>query len=221
MVARRSCAGAMALGLLLTGCAGNPAKPTESADATSTPPSTNAGRPSDSVGTGSPTKGQGPSRVDDTVVRKGFSPSVSPAQRRAATRFLDFAADPSERTASRMPFASPTITIRLGGRTAKTLSLREARRESSWWLRNGVGTTSALFVLSNSIAKDDGATFLVTPRHLPLCATPEVVGDAPPGTVNVLLKVTGSQACAPGWRIGLELNTEGEVVSVAVSVRAP
>jgi hypothetical protein len=151
---------------------------------------------------------------------------VTDPQAATVNAFVRFAASPTAKRAAAVPFARTGIVISF--ETAeKRIRAEAVSSEAAWLLNDGEGTTSALFVISNSIrnARSDAAVtrFLATPRHRPICAdTP----DKPParsasGLLYVSLASRDADACAPGFRVALHMGNGGVIHAVSVAARAP
>lgn len=148
-------------------------------------------------------------------------------QASAVRAFVRFAASPTAKTAAAVPFSRSGITATFEA-AEKHIGAEDLSNEAAWFLNDGEGTTSALFVISNSIKNaqqnEAGTTkFLATPRHMPICNdTP----DKPPaGSASELLFVSlapqETSHCAPGFRLALDIDTDGTIHAVKLAVRAP
>ena len=148
------------------------------------------------------------------------APDIPRAAQEAVSAFLEFAADPSASTATHVPFTWPLV-LRVND-DGRKLQLNDAHQPSAWLVSDGEGTTSALFVISNSIvnSQEGTAQFLASTRQIPLCNLdqdgPE---DMPGGSVYVTREPRGG--CADGFRLRLDIDPSATIRAVELVVRAP
>lgn len=145
---------------------------------------------------------------------------VPPAMRETVRAFLAFAADPRVSTGAKVLFASPLL---LGVNDADRVVLsNDVQKPSAWFVSDGEGTTSALFVISNSIAnsKDGTVQFLASTRQIPLCNLDQ---DGKEETQDESLYVTlePHSGCADGFRLRLDVDSSATIRAVELAVRAP
>ncbi|CAN5345178.1 MAG: hypothetical protein ACSLEW_10530 [Nocardioides sp.] len=151
-------------------------------------------------------------------------PDVAPADEQALRAFIAFAVNPEEPTASQVPFADEVSVSQVGGKS-RNVTAEQAREESSWWISDGVGTTSALFVISNAFkrasAVSGGVEFVATSDAIPLCdQVPS--GEASSLGRGVHLFISAAQSdCAQEFRVDLYLGSQSEIRAVALEVREP
>lgn len=149
-----------------------------------------------------------------------LAPDMPPATQEAVRAFLAFAANPRASTGAEVPFASPLL-LRVNDARG-TLQHSDAREPSAWFMSDGEGTTSALFVISNSIAnsQNDGVEFLASPRAVPLCN----LSQNGPGDVeeeSIYITLEPRRGCAEGFRIRLDVDSSAIIRAVELAVRAP
>lgn len=142
--------------------------------------------------------------------------------------FIRFATAPTPAALGRVPIDATGVTITLG-RTEKHLPLAEVADAETWYLTDNGGTTSALFVISNTIKNahqgDPGmAKFLVSHRPMPVCAADDL--DDPDASKSAqvfiaLLEPDSPFRCAVGFRIGLEVDAFHAIQAVRLAVRTP
>ena len=149
-----------------------------------------------------------------------FGPGMAPAKRETVRAFVAFAADPSASTGTEVPLASPLL-LRVNDVGSRVRS-RDLQDPSSWFVSDGEGTTSALFVIENSIARsqDRKVRFSASTRPLPLCAQAEN-GDKDAQGESVYVTLQPRSGCAEGFRIRLVLDPSAAIRAAELSVRAP
>jgi hypothetical protein len=142
------------------------------------------------------------------------------ATQEAVAAFVAFAADPGAATAAEVPFAS-TLLVRVND-AGRTFPRHDAQEASAWFVADGEGTTSALFAISNSIVDSQGGRvrFVASTRWTPLCDLPEDDGVVRED-VSVYVTLDTRAGCAPGFRIGLDLDRSATIRAVELAVRAP
>jgi hypothetical protein len=148
------------------------------------------------------------------------APGIAPATRKTVSAFLSFAAEPTAARAARLPSAA-SLLLRVDDARPK-LQHSDLRQPSAWFVSNGEGTTSALFVISNSIAnsQDDGVEFLASPRLIPLCnLSQDGAEDVQEESVYITLEPRGG--CVEGFRIRLNVDSSATIRAVELAVRAP
>lgn len=143
---------------------------------------------------------------------------------RSARAFVRFAAAPSARTAARVPFTRGGILTSVG-RTERHLRPDELLRPGPWLLSDGGGTTSALFVVSNTIrnarvAGEGPPVFAATSQRPPVCAWSERFHPRAAGRVYVFTASTRT-SCADGFRLALDHDPHGVLEVARVVVRLP
>lgn len=155
------------------------------------------------------------------------APEVSDRQASSVRRFIRFAAAPTSSSAAAVPFAPSAVTVTLDD-DREVIRAADLADDARWFLSDGegTGTTSALFVISNSITNARSGKppeFVVTRRQMPLCdlATSDPRSPAPPRLFLALGTRGTSSACAPGFRITLDMLFDGTIQAVELAVRAP
>lgn len=157
-------------------------------------------------------------KPDPVSVR--VAPDLPAATHETVRAFLTFAADPSPSSAARVPFTSPLV-LRVNDE-GRRLQSKDVRQSSAWFVSDGEGTTSALFVISNSIANSQGGEvqFLASTRQIPVCNLDQDRDeDMPNEFVYVTLEPRGG--CADGFRLRLDLDPSATIRAVELAVRAP
>jgi hypothetical protein len=134
--------------------------------------------------------------------------------------FLAFAADPRASTGAKVLFASPLL---LGlNDTDRIVQSNDVQVPSAWLVSDGEGTTSALFVISNSIAnsKNGKVQFLASTRQIPLCNLDQ---DSKEETQDESVYVTlePQSGCADGFRLRLDVDSSTTIRAVELAARAP
>jgi ureidoglycolate hydrolase len=142
---------------------------------------------------------------------------------RATVRaFLRFAAHPTERSAAAVPFASSGITVTFG-RDSQVIEGDALSSRRRWLLTNGVGSSSALFAVSNVIERNHGARpirFIATTEPIPLC-NDVALPRATPGVSQLFIAPGRPDGCAEGFEVTLDLDNAGSVKAVGLTVRSP
>jgi hypothetical protein len=139
-------------------------------------------------------------------------------------KFIRFAMNPSARTASEVPFAETGVVITLA-QDKRVLAGSDLSRAHRWSLSDEGGTTSALFVLSNSVrtARLDGQeppTFLATAQRPPICALTDT--SHPETKERAFIYTTAfKKPCASGFRVALDQSPDGVIEAVRLTVRGP
>lgn len=147
---------------------------------------------------------------------------VTGDQRAIVRAFLRFAAHPTTTSASAVPFASEGVAVRFG-RDRRVIVGDALARPARWFLTNGVGTSSALFVVSNSIENAQGAgriQFVASREPMSLCSETAIAG-ALPGTSQLFVAPGRLDGCAQGFELTLDLDNAGFIKAVGLLVRAP
>jgi hypothetical protein len=148
-----------------------------------------------------------------------YASGISAEHRRIAREFLTFAASPNPSTAKAVPFAPRHLSLRVNS-ASRTLNQDEVSDAAAWFVSDGEGTTSALFVISNSM--DDHrprVAFVASPRPIPLCNL-----DRDPEAFNgdsVYLTLGPRGGCAEDFRVRLRISPSATVQAVDLAVRAP
>jgi hypothetical protein len=143
---------------------------------------------------------------------------------RSARAFVRFAAEPSARTAARVPFARGGIITSVG-RTERHLAPDVLLRPGPWFVSDGGGTTSALFVVSNTIrrarvAGEGPPVFVATSKRPPVCAWSERFHPRAPGRVYVF-DASIKTSCATEFRLALDHDPSGVLEVARMVVRLP
>lgn len=148
-------------------------------------------------------------------------PGLTDAQHETARAFVRFAAAPSPTTARKVPFSGAAIAISVNGHSRR-LPSADVPNPDAWFTSDGEGTTSALFVISNSVEKaaPGPAAFRATRARLPICNLDE--GENSTAELNLIfVTLANGTECADGFRIEIILSDQGDIDGVALAVRAP
>ncbi|MDP3894406.1 hypothetical protein [Nocardioides sp.] len=91
---------------------------------------------------------------------------------------------------------------------------------TAWFISDGEGTTSALFVVSNSIQREHGAEFLAADEAASVC---NLTAPSPtPSDERVYITLNRHEDdCAAGFVLGLTINPDHTIRGVSLKVRAP
>jgi len=119
-----------------------------------------------------------------------------------------------------VPFSHDGISLAVNGHS-KRLSHAEVPDADAWFISDGEGTASALFVISNSIEQrdPDEVAFRATGQQLPICAMAE--GGTSTAANLIFLTLDSGTECAEGFRVALSISDQGAIDGVTVAVRAP
>lgn len=150
-----------------------------------------------------------------------FKPGVPSATQETVRAFVAFAADPSASTGTEVPLASPLL-LRVND-VGRKIRSKDVHDPSSWFVSDGEGTTSALFVISNSIAKGHKGRvrFSASTRPVPLCALAENGNENGQHESSVYVTLQPRSGCAEGFRIRLVIGPSATVRAAELVVRAP
>jgi hypothetical protein len=146
------------------------------------------------------------------------SPDLPLEHRDIADEFLRFAAKPNQTTAKAVPFYAP-ISVSVNGREQQ-LQGKDISNPTAWLVSDGEGTTSALFVISNSIRLDRGAEFLATDESTSICNLTEP-SPSPSREQVYITRIRHEADCAEGFVVGLTISSDQTIREVSLTVRAP
>jgi hypothetical protein len=191
----------------LVGCGGSEPSPQTSPAVQSSPGHTTTASP------GASEKPQ-----ERTTHSLEVSPGPPVEHRSIADAFLRFAANPNRTTAKAAPFHAP-ISVSVNGREQQ-LQGKDMSNPTAWFVSDGEGTTSALFVISNSIRRGHGAEFLATDESPSICNLAAPSPSASREQVYIT-RIRHETDCAEGFVVALTISSDQTIRGVSLTVRAP
>lgn len=151
-----------------------------------------------------------------------ISDAVDGDERATVRAFLRFAVHPTEGSATAVPFASSGITVTFG-RDTQVIEGDALSSRRRWFLTDGVGSSSALFAVSNAIKQNHSAQpirFIATSEPIPLC-NDVALPRATPGVSQLFIAPGRPNGCAEDFEVTLNLDNAGSVQAVGLMVRSP